>query len=92
MHHMYEPYGYGMFYGLGNFLGSVLWIVILIAAIMFVIRLMGGGRHHRHGEWKAWSAPWEGRNALDILKERYAKGEINKEEYEERKKVLSEEK
>jgi putative membrane protein len=87
----FGPYGYGMFYGLGNFLGSVLWIVILIAAIMFVVRMMGG-RHHRHGEWKNWSAPWEGKGALDILKERFAKGEINKEEYEEKKRVLSEEK
>jgi putative membrane protein len=82
---------YGMFYGLGDFIGSILWIVVLVAAILFVVRMMGGGRHHR-GDWKAWSAPWEGKGALDILKERYAKGEINKEEYEERKKVLSEEK
>jgi putative membrane protein len=81
-----------MFYGLSHFIGSVLWIVILVAAILFVIRLMGGGRHPRHADWKAWSAPWEGKGALDILKERFAKGEINKEEYEEKKKVLSEEK
>jgi len=86
---MYGPYGYGMFYGLGNFLGSVLWIVILVAAIVFVIRLMGGGRHHRH--WTS-GAPWMNQGALEILRERFAKGEISKEEYEERKKVLSEEK
>lgn len=87
---MFYPHNYLM-YGLGDFLGSILWIVILIAAILFVVRLMGGSRHHHRGQWKNWSAPWEAQSALDILKERYAKGEINKEEYEEKKKVLSEE-
>jgi putative membrane protein len=86
---MYGPYGYDAFYGLSHFAGSILWIVILVAAILFVIRLMGGGRHHRH--WAA-GAPWMNQGALEILRERFAKGEISKEEYEERKKVLSEEK
>jgi len=87
---MYGPYGYDMFYGLGHLLGSIFWIVVLVALILFVIRLMGGGRRHpRH--WMG-GAPWMNQTALEILRERFAKGEISKEEYEERKKVLSEEK
>lgn len=41
-----------------------------------------------------WSIPGERRNAdspLDILKKRYARGEINQEEYQERKKTLEKE-
>jgi putative membrane protein len=80
------PYGYGMVYGASPFL-SLLWWVITIVVIFWVIRFVfGGGRHHTHN--RNWSAPWEGKSALDILKERYVKGEINKEEYEEKKKTL----
>lgn len=37
--------------------------------------------------------PWEEKkdNALDILKNRFVKGEIDEEEYEERKAVLDDE-
>ena len=59
----------------------ILWWVLVIAGIVALIRLaMGSGnRGGRHAD--------ESR-ALDILRERYARGEIEREEYEERKRVL----
>lgn len=81
--------GYGMmgsngYYGgmMGNYgswgwfgwIPMVLFWVLLIFAIIAVARwLMGGARKE---------------SALDILKERYAKGEISKEEFETKKKDL----
>lgn len=63
----------------------IIWWAIAIAAIVFFVRwlsVQGGGHHHHH----------QGRHvdsALEILKERYAKGEIGKEEFESKKKDLS---
>lgn len=59
----------------------VLWWVLIIGGIVALIRL-GMGRGLLHGR-----LPDEGR-ALEILRERYARGEIDKEEFEERKRVL----
>jgi putative membrane protein len=42
--------------------------------------------------WSARKSNNEKETPIDILKKRYAKGEINKEEYRERKKVLENEK
>ena len=82
MHHMY--YGYGNpFWGFG--LLEVLWHVLLIALIVWVIMtIFGGGRHRR---WRKWEM-WHSHSALSILNERFAKGEIDQKEYEERKKAL----
>lgn len=49
-------------------------VFVIIAILRFVIR--EGQPQHRS-------------NALSILRERYAKGEINKQEFEEKKKDLS---
>jgi putative membrane protein len=54
-------------------------LVLLIAAVAFVMRWSGSGR----------AAGPQQPTALDILKERFARGEIDKTEYEERRRVLT---
>ena len=81
----YGHYGYPMMgdwgWGIGNFFGGILQVIFWIFIIALIIRVVRGRSH-----WRRWMS----NDALSILRERYAKGEISKEEYEERKKVLTE--
>ena len=70
-------YGYGWGYGLFPFI-PLLWVIFWIA----VIFLLFGGRRH----WKSHWHPEE--SAEDILRERFAKGEVDEKEYKERMRVL----
>lgn len=75
-------YGYdGMMgsFGFGGFLLMVVWWAIIVYVVALAIRwIMDGTRHEgRHGK-----------SAIDILKERYAKGEIDRKEFEEKKKDI----
>lgn len=76
-------YGYGPewgYMGTEGWLFMVLFWALVVFVIVALVRGLGGGRRHRwHGE---------DRSPLDILKERYAKGEIEKKEFEEKKKDL----
>ena len=80
---MYGIYnGYG---GLGNMMGfggGIMMLVVWIAVIIFIVWIV------KEINGKNKNSKSNG-NALDILKERYAKGEINKQEFEEKKKDLS---
>ncbi|KJS28868.1 MAG: hypothetical protein VR64_22390 [Desulfatitalea sp. BRH_c12] len=72
-------YGYGhMMYGYG---GWIMWI-ILIVLVFLVIYLFTQQKRSSSSE----SA--NGETALDILKKRFARGEISKEEYESMKRDL----
>ncbi len=62
--------------GLLGFIPMLIIWALLILGVIALIRYLGGGFSK------------EGKTPLDILKERYAKGEINKKEFEEMKKDL----
>ena len=71
-------YGYGMMgYG-GMFFGLLFWILIIVVAYLLIKWLVEQNKT-RGGREKP---------ALDIAQERYARGEITKEEFEEIKKRL----
>lgn len=80
-HMMWWGGGYAMILGP---LFMILLLAVLIAAVVLVARWAGG--------------PWLGtvppqymppnRTAVDILKERFARGEIDKDEFEQRRRVL----
>ena len=69
------------------FFGPLFMILILaatIAAIVFLVRWLSGAQ--QGFEPASLTPPVQ--TPLDILKERFAKGEINKEEFDERRRVL----
>jgi putative membrane protein len=89
----YDRYGgYGMGPGMmgwgygGWFMGIIniiFWVVVIIG-IVYLIKYLSFLAKQSGQQSK------ETDSALDILRERYAKGEINKEEFEEKKKILKE--
>ena len=75
--------GPGMMGGYGTmFLMPILWIVVLGLIIWAVVAAVRPGESSGSGSATTSSA-------LEVLKKRYARGEINKEEYDEKKKDLT---
>jgi putative membrane protein len=70
--------------------GMIFWPVVMLVVMFVCMGLMmgmmrGGGMMGRMPPWRRDPA----RDPFDILRERFARGEINKDEYEERKGSLS---
>jgi putative membrane protein len=77
MMHWFGDGSYGMGHGIG-------WIfIILFWALIIYLVVRGTGRWSGKG-----TGPGPQKSAEEILKERYAKGEINKEEFERMKRDL----
>ena len=77
------PWGYGMHYmwgawGIGMMLFMLIFWVLIIAGAVALIRWLWSGPSG------SISASSGGETAEDILKNRYAKGEIDKQEFEEK--------
>lgn len=72
--------GWWMFFGpftMILFFGAIVLVVVLL------VRWLDGSR-------RDYRTPSSDKTALAILEERFARGEIDKEEFEERRRILSE--
>jgi putative membrane protein len=69
-------YGFGM--GFGGFFMVIFWVLVIIGIILLIKMIVSGTKSEGKQE-----------TALDILKKRYARGEISKEEFEEKKKDIA---
>lgn len=77
---MWGPYGWsgmGFWGGLGMLISSLVWLALVVAVVMAVVR------------WFQWrDADVRRERPLDILQRRYAAGEISREEYERMREEL----
>lgn len=76
-------YGYGYGYTMLGGLKMIIPLILLGLVIFAVVKLSQGGRISYGNERLR-------NDALDILNQRYAKGEISDEEYEKKKRMLRE--
>jgi putative membrane protein len=77
-------YGHGHMWGGGAHwifgpVMMILFVALIVAVVVLVVRWLGGARGGAGARPKA---------AQDIIEERFARGEIDKEEFEQRRQAL----
>ena len=86
--------GYGAFWWGGPIVMILFWVLVIGAIVAIVSYFMRGGQHgygaHMGPPWHAGDRAWgdPAHSAMQILGERFARGEIPKDEYEDKKAAL----
>jgi putative membrane protein len=75
---MHWDYGWGMGFGFGLFT-IIIFLALLILGIVYLVKMIAGSPKKGDKE----------ETAIDVLKKRYAKGEISKEEFDKIKDDIS---
>ena len=83
-------WGYGRDWGMmggwgGGAFGMIIWPLVIVALVVGLIWFMQSPSYSGAGR----SQPPRRSSGLDILEERYARGEINREEFLQRKQEIS---
>ncbi len=73
-------FGAGMF-GLGALIMIAFWVLV-IGGVVWLVATLARGSGSTGAQFAAGQTP------LDVLKARYAKGEVTKEQFEEMKRAL----
>ena len=77
--HMWDGGWHGWFFGP---IMMIVFFAVAIAIVVLLVRWLTGGAQNKVPPSSLGKSP------IDILKERFARGEIDKEEFEERRQVL----
>lgn len=72
----------GMVWGCGGWFMMIFWIAVIVGIVFLVKWLVQQGRTSGQASQKE-------ETPLDVLKKRYARGEIDKEEFEQKKRDLT---
>jgi putative membrane protein len=73
-------YGWGVGFGLGWFFMVIFWVLVILG-IVYLVKLLVGAGARKKG--------MDAETPVEILKKRYAKGEITKEQFDEMKEDIT---
>lgn len=84
---MMDVMGEGHWVWGGMWLVPLLFWILIIAGVVFIVRWIAGDHSHQTSSYEALTE-----TPLDILKRRYAKGEIDQDTFETMKRDIKDDK